>query len=311
MRSTTFTFKDHDGIDIFTYKWAPDSGEVKACIQISHGLGEHAARYTGFAECFTGNGFVCYANDHRGHGRTAGVESRRGILGPGGWDSVVKDLKQLTDLIRNEHPGVPVFLVGHSWGAYLGQDYAQRFGSALKGLVQSGSTGRQSFVVQNFGVVLARRAVRKLGAETPSQLTYRLTFKAFNRKFLPSPTGTDFDWLSRDPAVVKKYASDPWCGFEISTGAALEMILGLKKTWNPRNERKIPVDLPQLFLSGTADTTSRFLKDLKPLVKRYAKACVLKDVTVKYYEGARHEVFNETNREEVFADLLGWLKARL
>ena len=228
---------------------------MRACIQISHGLGEHAERYTGFAEHFTGKGFVCYANDHRGHGRTAGVESRRGILGPGGWDSVVKDLKLLTDIIHNECPGTPVFFVGHSWGAYLGQDYAQRFGSALNGLVQSGSTGQQSFVIQNFGVLLARRAVRKLGADTPSELTYRLTFQAFNRKFLPSPTGTDFDWLSRDPAVVKKYTGDPWCGFKISTGAALEMILGLKKTWKPQNERKIPVDLPQLFLSGTADAT--------------------------------------------------------
>jgi len=87
---------------------------LRACIQISHGLGEHAERYTGFAEHFTGKGFVCYANDHRGHGRTAGVESRRGILGPGGWDSVVKDLKQLTDIIHNECPSTPVFFVGHS-----------------------------------------------------------------------------------------------------------------------------------------------------------------------------------------------------
>ena len=222
-------------MDIFTYRWAPDTGKPKACIQISHGLGEHAERYTEFAEHFTSKGFACYANDQRGHGRTAGVESRRGILGPGGWDSVVKDLKQLTDIIKKEFPGTPVFFVGHSWGAYLGQDYAQRFGSELKGLVQSGSSGRQSFVVQNFGVLLAKRAVRKLGADTPSELAYRLTFQAFNRKFLPSPTGTDFDWLSRDPAVVKKYTGDPWCGFRISNGGALEMILGVKKTWNPRN----------------------------------------------------------------------------
>jgi alpha-beta hydrolase superfamily lysophospholipase len=311
MKSTTFTFKDHDGIDIFTYKWLPDSGEPKGCIQIAHGLGEHAERYAGFAERFTAEGFACYANDHRGHGRTAGVEARRGILGPGGWDSVVKDLKQLTDIIKNEFPGKPVFYVGHSWGSYLGQDYAQRFGSALKGLVQSGSTGHQSFVVQNFGVLLARRAVRKLGADTPSGLAYDLTFKAFNKAFLPSPTGTDFDWLSRDPAVVKKYTGDPWCGFKISNGASLQMILGMKNTWKPQNERKMPAALPQLFLSGTMDSTSRFLKDLKPLVKRYQAAYGFKDVTAKYYEGARHEVFNETNRGEVFADLLQWLKARL
>lgn len=310
MKSTTFTFKDHDGVDVFVYRWLPDAGEPKACIQIAHGLSEHAERYTDFAGRFTREGFACYANDHRGHGKTAGAESRRGVLGPGGWDSVVKDLKQLTDIIKKEYPGKPVFYVGHSWGAYLGQDYAQRYGSVIKGFVQSGSTGHQSFVVQNFGVLLARREIRKVGAETPSDLAYNLTFKAFNKKFLPSPTGTDFDWLSRDSTVVKKYTSDPWCGFRISSGAALEMILGLKKTWRPENEKKIPTDLPMLFLSGTLDASSRFLKDLKPLVERY-KAYGIRDVTATYYEGAHHEVFNETNREAVFADLLAWLNAHL
>jgi alpha-beta hydrolase superfamily lysophospholipase len=311
MKSTTFTFKDHDGMDIFTYRWAPDTEEPRACIQISHGLGEHARRYEGFAEYFTGHGIACFANDHRGHGRTAGVESRRGIFGPGGWDSVVKDMKQLTDIIKKEYPGAPVFCVGHSWGAYLGQDYAQRFGSELKGFVQSGSTGHQSFVVQNFGVLLGRRAIRKLGTDAPSELTYRLSFQTFNRRFLPSPTGSDFDWLSRDPAVTRKYISDPWCGFRISTGSSLELILGMKKTWTPRNERKIPASLPQLFLAGTEDATSRFLKDLKPLITRYTRAYGFKDVTAKYYEGARHEIFHETNRMQVFADLLEWLKAHL
>jgi alpha-beta hydrolase superfamily lysophospholipase len=310
MKSTTFTFRDHDGMDIFVYKWVPDSGEPKACIQIVHGVGEHAERHAGFAERFTREGFACYANDHRGHGKTAGAESRKGVLGPGGWDSVVMDLKQLTDIMKKEYSGAPVFLVGHSWGAILGQDYAERYGSALKGLVQTGSAGHQSFVVQNFGALLARRSVRKLGADTPSDLAYNLTFKAFNKKFLPSTTGTDFDWLSRDPAVVKKYVSDSWCGFRMSTGASLELIEGVKRTWRPENEKKIPVDLPMLFMSGTLDAVSRFLKDLKPLLKRY-KAYGIRDVTAKYYEGARHEILNETNREAVMADLLGWLTAHL
>jgi alpha-beta hydrolase superfamily lysophospholipase len=310
MKTSVFTFKGRGGMDIFVYRWAPDKGEPKACLQIAHGLGEHAGRYEAFAERFTREGFACYANDHRGHGKTAGVESRKGVLGPGGWDSVVTDLKQLTDTIGKEHPGVPVFFVGHSWGSYLGQDFAQRYGSAIRGLVQSGSCGHQSFVVQNFGALLSRREVKRLGTDTPSQLAYNLTFKAFNKRFLPSATGTDFDWLSRDTAVVKKYTSDAWCGFRISTGTALELITGMKNVWRPENEKRIPVDLPMLFLSGTFDSTSRFLKDLKPLVRRY-KAYGFKDVTAKFYEGARHEVFNETNREAILADLLAWLRARM
>lgn len=310
MKSSTFSLKDQDGIDVFTYRWEPDGEEPKAVIQIAHGLAEHAGRYVGFAERLTREGYACYANDLRGHGKTSCADVPQGTLGPGGWDSVVRDMKQLTGRIEADHPGLPIFLVGHSWGAYLGQDYAQLHGSGLRGLVQSGSVGSQPFVVRRFGAILARREVRKLGADTPSRLAYNLSFRAYNKSFLPSATDSDFDWLSRDPEVVRKYVADPCCGFMMASGTALEMVLGMKRIWKPENEKKIPSGLPMLFLSGTKDATSAFLRELEPLIERY-RSYGFSDVTARFYEGARHEVFNETNREEVFSDLLAWLEARL
>jgi len=289
----------------------PDSGDAKACIQIVHGLVEHAGRYAAFAEYFTNEGYACYANDQRGHGKTAGTEENRGKLGPGGIESVIKDMRKLTETIKDENPGKPVFLIGHSWGSMVAQEYIERFGTDIKGVVLVGSAGSQPFIVSKLGPMILRQQIKKHGADTPSDLAYTMTFKAMNKKFLPSPTGTDFDWLSRDAAEVKTYAADPWCGFKVTNGMALEMALGILHTWRPENERKISVDLPVLVMSGSADPVGGSLKAVKPLVNRYKTKFNIKDVTAKYYEGARHEIFNETNKDEVYKDLLTWLDAHL
>ncbi len=130
MKSSTFTFKDQDNIEIFVYKWEPET-PPKAVVQIVHGLAEHAKRYTRVAEALCNDDYICYANDARGHGRTAGdltkktLEGNAGVLGPNGWRGVVNDLHELTNIIKKEHPDLPIFLIGHSWGAMLTQDYIQ------------------------------------------------------------------------------------------------------------------------------------------------------------------------------------------
>jgi len=124
MKSSTFTFKDKDNIEIFVYKWEPDN-PPKAVVQIVHGLAEHAKRYARIAEALCNDGYVCYANDARGHGRTAGdltektLEGNAGVLGPNGWRGVVNDLHELTNIVKKDHPNLPIFLIGHSWGAML------------------------------------------------------------------------------------------------------------------------------------------------------------------------------------------------
>ncbi|MBN2150126.1 MAG: lysophospholipase [Candidatus Lokiarchaeota archaeon] len=310
MISSTFTFKDAHGVDIFVYKWLPD-GAIKACVQLSHGLGEHAGRYEHFAESLTKAGYACYADDHRGHGKTAGDVSKLGIFGPGGWDAAVEDMKQLTDIIKKEQPGKPVFLFGHSWGSYLSQNYIQLHGAELKGVVLCGSTGKQTFIIQKLGPLLAKSQAKKIGADTPSAFIFKMTFKKFNKPFEPSPTGTDFDWISRDEAIVKNYDADPYCGFQITPGFSLEFANALNRLWKPENEARIPTSLPVFIVAGTMDTTNGRLRMLEPLVKRYKERLGIKDVSEKYYEGARHAIYEETNKDEVHADIIAWLDARL
>jgi alpha-beta hydrolase superfamily lysophospholipase len=120
VKTSTFSFTDPGGVEIQCYRWLPDAGQPKACVQIAHGQSDHVTRYEPFVEFLTAAGFACYGDDHRGHGKTAGEPGKRGILGPGGRDAVVKDLKQFTDIIKAENPGKPVFYLGHSWGAHLG-----------------------------------------------------------------------------------------------------------------------------------------------------------------------------------------------
>ena len=168
MKASTFTFKDHADVEIFVYKWVPDSGTGKAAIQIAHGLAEHAARYEHVAQSLTDAGYIVYADDHRGHGKTAKTKDKLGQLNPDGWAGVVKDLKQLTDIIKKENPGLPVFLVAHSWGSLLAQDYISQFGSEIRGVVLSGTNGKQPWIIRKLGPILAKKEVKKIGHDTPS-----------------------------------------------------------------------------------------------------------------------------------------------
>ncbi len=308
MKSSTFTYADQDGVDIFVYKWEPDAAP-KAAIQISHGLAEHAGRYDRLAKELTDNGYICYADDHRGHGKTAEDLSKAGVLGPGGWESTVKSLKMLTDIIKKENSSIPFFFIGHSWGSLMGQDYIQQWGSGLTGCVLSGSSGKQPFIITLLGKLLAEREVKKIGAETPSPFLDKMTFGAFNKPY--EPAKTKFQWLSRDQAEVDKYVEDPFCGFLCPAGISVELIYGITKIWKKENESKIPGDLPLFIIAGSEDAASNMTKSLKPLVTRYKEKWKIKDVTHKFYPGGRHEVFNEINREEVFNDVIGWLDSHL
>jgi len=308
MKSSLFTFTDQDGVEIFVYKWEPES-QPKAAVQISHGLAEHAGRYDSLAKILTDNGYICYADDHRGHGKTRGDLSKAGVLGPGGWDGTVKSLKMLTDLIKNGNPKIPFFLIGHSWGSLMSQDYIQQWGSELNGCVLSGTNGKQPFIITMFGKILAKREVKKIGAETPSPFLDKMTFGAFNKPYEPGKT--KFQWLSRDQENVDKYVADPWCGFVCPAGILVELIHGILKIWKKENELKIPKDLPLFIISGSDDASNNRTKNLMPLIKRYKDTMGIKEVAYKIYPNARHEVFNEINREEVFSDVLKWLDSHI
>ncbi|MHA2006332.1 MAG: alpha/beta fold hydrolase [Promethearchaeota archaeon] len=314
MKSSTFNFKDQDGIEIFVYKWEPETAP-KAAVQIIHGLAEHAKRYNRVAEVLCNEGYICYANDARGHGMTAGdlteatLEGNAGVLGPNGWNGVVNDVYELSQIIKKEHPGLPLFLIGHSWGAFTAQDYIQEWGDEIKGCILSGTNGKVRGLVIRAGKIILKGEIKKLGPTTPSQKMYDMNFKSNNHLWKKDEGATGFEWLSRDKDEVQKYIDDPWCGFVPPATLWLEFIMGFDKIYKTANEKKIPDNLPIHFISGSLCPIGYKTKGVKAMINRLKKYG--KKVTYKFYEDARHELFNETNRKVVFEDVVRWLNSHL
>jgi alpha-beta hydrolase superfamily lysophospholipase len=270
-------------------------------VLIAHGASEYSARYARFAEALNQAGYVVYAPDHRGHGGTAGTLDKAGWAGPDGWNGIVRDLKQLADQIKAENPGLPLFLFGHSMGSFLAQRYIQLWGSDLRGAVLSGSSG----IIPGLEDLLPVMAAAEAGdAASQPSAAFGAMFAGFNEPFKPATTG--FEWLSRDPAEVQKYFDDPWCGFPFSNQLAGDMMRGLAEVWQPANEAKIPPDLPLLVFSGAQDPVGGQTLAVQELVRRYRENGMA-NIEVKFYPEGRHEMLNETNRDEVQQDVIAWL----
>jgi len=304
MQSSTFTLTTPDGTEVFVNRWLPD-GEVKGVVQISHGMAEHSSRYARFAERLTGRGYAVYASDHRGHGRTAGT--RGAFAADEGWQTVVGDLRAVTDRAREEHPGLPVFLVGHSMGSFLARSYAAEHGAGLAGLVLSGTAGSAG-PLGNVGVLVATAQARIRGHEHASGLMNSLTFGQYNAAF--KPTRTEFDWLSRDPAEVDKYVADPDCGFVFTAGGFVDVLKGLAAVNTDRVASRIPKDLPVHLAAGSMDPVGNQGKGVEEVAEQLRRVGVA-DVTVTMWPGARHEILNETNRDEVETEIADWIEAHL
>ena len=272
-----------DGTPITAYRWDP-AGTPVAALQITHGMGEHALRYDAFARAVTDRGLVVYAQDQRGHGETAGQEPL-GDLGEGSWPALVDDISLLTALIRAEHPGIPLIVLGHSMGSFAVQQYLLDHSADVDGVILTGT------------------AVIDL-LEPALDLDQPLDLAMFNAAF--QPARTDYDWLSRDDAIVDAYVADPRCGFGIDTASAKAMFTGARRLADPAQVAAIRPDLPVYIAVGENDPVNGGLTLLAPLTERL-RAAGISDVVVRTYPGARHEILNETNRAEVISDLSGWL----
>lgn len=258
---------------IHAWRWSTET--PKALVVISHGLAEHARRYDRFAAALNGAGYTVLAMDHRAHGKTLGPNGF-GDFGEGGWDALVDDIDQLIDIARQEGP---VILFGHSMGAAAAQQFAPAGSGKIQALVLSGSTLRD-----------------------PGE-----PIDPYNAPFEPGRTA--YDWLSRDEAEVDKYIADPLCGFEGQT-----IRNGMDRT-DPRRVdadrlKQIRPDLPVLLVAGDEDPVNRKLAGIDYLELRWREAGVTR-IDRHIYEGGRHEMLNETNREEVTARTIAWMDAQL
>jgi alpha-beta hydrolase superfamily lysophospholipase len=305
MISENFTFKDKENMDIFVYKWSPEQkSDIKGVVQISHGMAETAARYERFANVLVDSGFIVYANDHRGHGRTAKVLENLGYLGDkDGYNFLVENMHQLTEIVVNENKGIPVILLGHSMGSFLTQRYISKYGDELRGAILSGTNGDQGMIL-NIGLIIAKLEIHNKGRKAKSELLNKMCFGAYNKAF--KPNRTDFDWLSNDNAEVDKYVNDPFCGSVFTTSFYYDFFSGLKETYKLENVIHIPKELPIYILSGEKDPVGNNTKGVMKLINTY-KRIGLKNIKYKFYKNGRHEMLNDINRDEVIEDIINWI----
>jgi len=309
MIADTFTFKGTDKKEIFAHKWLPENeSNLKAVVQIAHGMAEHSARYKGFAKKLTANNFGVYANDHRGHGQTAGTVENLGYFDDGnGWDLVVGDMNQLTNIIKKNHSDIPVFLFGHSMGSFLSRDYMFTYGGNTAGVILSATAGDPG-LLGRLGIIISKIESTIKGKKTQSPLMDKLSFGSFNKIF--KPNRTDFDWLSRDDTEVDKYVDDPFCGTVFKAGFFNDLLNGIQKINNYSNIQNIPKDLPVYLFAGSDDPVGDFTKGVKKVYKNFENAGI-KDLSIKFYENGRHEMLNEINRDEVTHDIINWYESHL
>ena len=310
MTAASFTFPSTDGTEIFAMKWSPEGlQKPKAAVQLAHGYAEHIGRYDAFAGKLAEAGIVVYGNDHRGHGKTnRNLGEAICFADEAGFDKVVADMWALTEIIQTENPGIPVFLFGHSMGSMLTRRYIQLYGEDLAGAILSGS-GVFSNALLKLGTVVAVSEIKRNGRAHPSRLLDKLVFQNFNRGF--KPARTDLDWISRDPVEVDKFLADPLRGKIGSAGYFHDFFSGLLDMNDATNIQSTPKDLPLHFISGTADPVGgKAGKGIVQICRVYQQAGLL-NVSCKLYEGARHELLNETNKDEVAQDIIEWIFARL
>jgi alpha-beta hydrolase superfamily lysophospholipase len=298
-----FTLSGVDGIPIFVRCWETTHAP-RAVVQIAHGLAEHSGRYESLAKALNAAGYAVYAHDHRGHGRTAATPDELGFFAEtDGWRKCLDDLARVQQRIRDDHPGVPIVLFGHSMGSFLARAYASGRGETLAGMVLCATDGRPSLLARA-GRLVARLERLRLGPRGRSRLIYALSFGSFNKAF--APNRTRFDWLSRDPAAVDAYAADPLCGFYATVQLWVDLLDAFDDLARSFRVSRIPKQLPIYVVTGTRDPVSANGRGVRQLLRDYREAG-LQRVEQRFYRDARHELFHETNRDEVTRDLIAWL----
>ena len=285
--TAAFTVLAADGARITAYRALP-AGRPRAIVQIAHGMAEHAGRYRRLTDALTAAGYAVYANDHRGHGASASVHGL-GEFGPGGFQTLVDDLAAVSRLAQAERPNAGLILLGHSMGSFAAQLYLVEHHTRLAGLVLSG-TAAVDALAEAMGAVGE--------AAGPGSMNAAFT-----------PARTDFDWLSRDEAEVDAYVADPLCGFALADTAMASVLRTAGAARHDPRLASVRHDLPVYVISGEHDPVTGPSQAFVDALLDSWRGAGLGRVNHRVYAGGRHEMFNETSRDEVTADLIAWLDA--
>jgi alpha-beta hydrolase superfamily lysophospholipase len=287
IHSTEFQFASVDGLRIACTRWDA-SRPSRGFVQIAHGLGEHIGRYGGLVEALVEAGLVVYGNDHRGHGRTAAFPEHFGDFAKGGFNLLVEDMVRLSLIAKEENPGKPCILLGHSMGSFAAQQYVLDHSNLIDGLVLSASGALDGL----------KRLANSVSS--PAEIV--------NAPF--APARTPYDWLSRDPAIADAFMKDPLCFPWLQPAANESFFAASSQLADHVRLRQIRPDLPIYLFSGSEDPVGQQLEGVRILIDRYRNAGIC-DISHDFYPGGRHEMLHEINRGEVQTNLLRWISATL
>ncbi|HIZ73709.1 MAG TPA: lysophospholipase [Candidatus Mediterraneibacter stercoravium] len=303
-----FYFPSKDGnTEIHTIEWKPE-GKVRAVLQISHGMVEYVRRYDEFAKYLCDRGYYVVGNDHLGHGKSVQSKSEYGFFNEKyGNACVLGDMHTLRQRTMKKYPNVPYFMLGHSMGSTLLRQYIQMYGNGLSGVILMGVVADHTKAAIVFGKRLCRIMAVFRGWHYRSRLVDDMVMGSFNKKFKPARTRAD--WITSDQEHLDAYVSDPLCSFMFTVNAYYSMFAGMLFMRKKESIYMIPKGLPVLFASGTDDPVGDFGKGVRKIYEQYRTAGI-QDVTLRLYSGDRHELLNETDRQQVYQDLLEWMEER-
>lgn len=313
MQLKSFSFTTKDGAEHWINRWIPDSDvEIKGVIQLHHGLSEHSLRYDRFGSILAENGYVLNAYDMRGHGKTAELAENSGkgkfgkLADKNGYKIVIEDLHEITEAVKEEFPGVPVILLGHSFGSFVAQGFIEKYSDSITVCILSGTAGPRKLMigVSSIAVGLINAIA---GGDKVVGLLDTLAFGTYNNGF---PEKSKYAWLSRDELSVQMYEMDQWCGISLRASFFKDMTSLLKMIHKSGNMKKIRTDLPVLFVYGTKDPVGSYGATVEKLIDVY-KSNGMNKLSVLKYEEARHECLNEINKEDVEKDIINWISTTL
>lgn len=302
----TVCFLSADGhSQVAGFYYSPVSGSPKAAIQLSHGMCEYICRYEPMFEVLTGAGYAIFGNDHLGHGDTS--PSSYGFMAEkDGYKYVLDDLYTMNQLGREKFPQIPCFLLGHSMGSFYARWFAELHPDAIDGLILSGTGGPSPLMP--IGKTIAALLSGLRGPKYVSKFMVDVSMGSYCKGIESEGSGNA--WLSRDPQVWEAYAADPKCNFSFSVSAYRDMLTAYvhvnKKAWAENLQKNMPV----YIYSGDKDPVGAYGKGVQA-VYQMLKTAGIQDLQLKLYPGGRHEMHNETNKDEVFGDLICWLEKHI
>ncbi len=308
MKKTEFTYPSADGKTVIhAILWEPETSP-HAVLQIAHGITEHIGRYGEFARYFTDRGYAVVGNDHLGHGTSVCPDDPKPMyFGPAGsWNFVTADIRTCAERVKGQFPDIPYILLGFSLGSFavrclLGESPDLADLTVWAGTGQTGAVGRA------LAAAVVKREEKRSGDTENTPLLQKLTMETYNKRF--APVRTPSDWLCSNPAAVDDYRADPLCGDGFTVGAFRELLVGMKVSASAAHVAKTDKTLPVLLISGKDDPVGDCGKGVDRVYAQLKK-CGFADVEKHLFDGMRHDLFREENREDVFACIHGWIADR-